>query len=156
MEMLTKKEIIHKLHMEEIFLCEIMHIEVIPFTFAEIGEFEGMFVVSEEIIILDNKLLKTPFANILQIFIHELRHYYQLVKSKSNDDRYEMWNYEFKRGTSKHILDYLLSPLEIDAFAFSQVILEYVYGISYEKFPRELQEIINEYKQYNNLLDFDQ
>lgn len=145
-------EIISYLNYEQQFLSDLTNLEMIPVVFDELIQDNAIFDINEKVIILSSKLIKEGNLRILQTFLHEYRHYYQISKIKENPKKYEHWEYGLKT-ISQNIVDYYYNPLEIDAYAFAQVMMEYVYNVPYEEEIKPIQKVIEEYKRTNDLLD---
>lgn len=149
-----EEEILSFIFMEEVFLCELMGIEPIPVIFDKVKEGNSYFNIDEEYIVLSPELIKEGSSEILESFLHELRHYYQICMVKKDSYKYSHFKYGIEHSNHSNYLDYILSPVEVDAFAFAQVMMEYVYDQPYRELSKEVQEIIDDYKSSHNLLDF--
>lgn len=152
----NQEEVLSKLFYEEVFICELMKLESIPIIFDKLEGCEAQFIIMEGYIVLNENLMDKGYDYILEVFLHELRHYYQLncILDYPDDPKYASWKYDVEVKSITNIVDYYLSSVEIDAFAFAQVMMEYVYELPYKKLPEPIQKIIDDYKRQNNLFDF--
>lgn len=70
------------------------------------------------------------FKKKLFLTIHEFRHYYQDLYIESNDDYLSnLWEYEMKNYDMNNYLSY---HIELDAYAFSYLVLNYYFKIPYD------------------------
>ena len=152
----NQEEVLSKLYIEEIFICNLLKVDPIPIIFENLENSYAQFNIMEGYITLSNKLMEMGYEKILESTIHELRHYMQTcrVLDFPDEHKYQAWKYEItEKVDPSNIIDYYLSNVEIDAYAFTQVMLEYVYELPYTKLPKGIQKIINEYKLNNNLFE---
>lgn len=148
-----EEELLSFIETEELFLCNLMNVEPIQIIFEKLEKDNALFDAKNEYIILSSKLINDGSTNVLESFLHEFRHYYQVCMIKTNSPKFAGWKYAFEHPAT-NLVDYYLSPLELDAYAFAQVMMEYVYQLPYRKRQKEIQQLINEYKSQNNLFDF--
>ena len=149
-----EEELLALVEYEEMFLCDLMHLEMIPIAFDNLKDMNGFYDVTNKIIILSNELKREGSSKVLESFLHEFRHYYQASMIEKYPDKYYGWKYALEHQ-SNNIVDYYLSPLELDAFAFAQMMMEYVYNLPYRIQDNHIQELINEYKT-NDILNFEE
>ena len=86
---------------------------------------------------------------LLFLALHELRHYYQELYVKNNNDFIsEKWKYEMDRYK---MADYMSYEIELDAYAFSYLILKNIYNIEYV-LPNEIKNSVLTYISKNKYL----
>ncbi len=86
---------------------------------------------------------------LLFLSIHELRHYYQDIYIKNNNDFIsEKWKYEMD---NYKMIDYLSYEIEIDAYSFSYLVLKNIYNIDYN-LPVEIKNKVLDYISKNKYL----
>jgi hypothetical protein len=79
---------------------------------------------------------------LIYLAIHELRHYYQDLYIKNNNDNLsEKWKYEMDNYNTDMYLDY---DIEIDAYSFAYLALKYLFNIKYKLHPT-IEEIVFKY-----------
>lgn len=116
-------------------------IEPIPVIFDDLDGEVARYDIIQEYIILNRKYINN-YPELINSTLHELEHHWQrLYVSSFNTPKAKRWQNEFKSYNPTNIMQ----EIEIDAYAFAQVICKCEFGIDY-KHPNELyQEIIDEY-----------
>ena len=96
------------------------------------------------IYIINDNDIKSLFLS-----IHELRHYYQDLYIKNNNDEISrIWEYDFKNYDLNNYLNY---HIELDAYAFSYLVLKHIYKIDYD-LPNVIKSKIYNYIEKNKYL----
>ena len=119
--------------------------------------------VPGNISVFDNKLqcikinpkYKEDKVTMVAALIHELEHYYQILYASNYDTpKARRWKKELQNYIAEgNPLGNILQEIEIDAEAFSQVILECEYGIKYKNPDPVYQLVIEEYIKSGKLLE---
>ena len=144
----NQEEILGKLQKVVFDVCnKWLFIEPIPILFSEdIGRDEARYDLKEQVIWLNVKN-QYNFISLLDSVLHELEHLYQHYYVSSCDTpKARRWKKEFENyiAAEDHFGN-LTQEIEIDAMAFSQLVLELDYGIKYEHHDPIIQELINRY-----------
>ena len=89
------------------------------------------------------------FNKKLFLSIHEFRHYYQDLYIENNDDYLSiLWEYEMN---NYDIGNYLSYNIELDAYAFSYLVMNYYFNIPYE-LPNIIKENVLHFIEKNKYL----
>lgn len=112
--------------------------------------------ITNQVIWLDKKNM-SHMVDLLDSVIHELEHYYQLhYVANYNTPKALRWKKELDNYiTSKNVIGNLTQEIEIDAYAFSQLVLETDYGIIYRHENPLIQELIDNYIHSRKILNDD-
>lgn len=96
-------------------------------------------------------------VDLMDSVIHELEHYYQLhYVANYNTPKALRWKKELDNYiTSENVIGNLIQEIEIDAMAFSQIVLETDYGIIYRHENPLIQELIDNYIHSRKILNDD-
>lgn len=153
-EYLIQEEILSKLYPFQYYVTNILGTLPLPIIYDNIVQ-DSILDTKEECIIINQKY----YNNLLEsakCIAHEQRHYYQLalIKQYPNDPLSIRLKEEFKNETKitdfnddNQILNYQYQEKEIDAFAFTQVIISSYYHINTTHPDKLYQAIIVAYKQ---------
>ena len=120
-------------------------LEVVPIVFKEANYSEvAGFDVANKVIWLDKKH-KNDIVELMNSVIHELEHYYQLVYvTNYNTSKALRWKKELDNYiTSCNAFENLIQEIEMDAYAFAQIVLETEYGVIYRHKDSLIQELID-------------
>ena len=132
-------------------------IKPIPVLFAEdIGTDEARLDLKEEVIWLNSKNQNNKIE-LLAAVLHELEHLYQAYYVSSMDTpKAKRWKEEMNNYVGgEDPLRNLIQEIELDANAFSQIVLANDYGIHYEHQEPIIQELINRYIKSGKMLNDD-
>lgn len=153
-EYLIQEEILSKLYPFQYYVTNILGTLPLPIIYDNIVQ-DSILDTKEECIIINQKY----YNNLLEsakCIAHEQRHYYQLalIKQYPNDPLSIRLKEEFKNETKitdfnddNQILNYQYQEKEIDAFAFTQVIISSYHHINTTHPDKLYQAIIVAYKQ---------
>ena len=120
---------------------EYLGIEPIPVVFEALPEDVARYDFKLEVIILNNKY-KDDFIELLDGCLHELEHHWQrLYIANNNTPKALRWKKEFENYDKYN----QIQEIEIDACAFSQVILSCEFGLSYKHPNQYIQLLIDDY-----------
>ena len=120
---------------------EYLGIEPIPVVFEALPEDVARYDFKLEAIIL-NKKYKDDYIELLDGCLHELEHHWQrLYIANNNTPKALRWKKEFENYDKYH----QIQEIEIDACAFSQVILSCEFGLSYKHPNQYIQLLIDDY-----------
>lgn len=132
-------------------------LDIIPILFKEANypEVAG-FDITNQVIWLD-KNKKGNMVDLMDSVIHELEHYYQLhYVANYNTPKALRWKNELDNYiASENVIGNLTQEIEIDAMAFSQIVLETDYGIIYRHKDPLIQELIDNYIHSRKILNDD-
>lgn len=132
-------------------------LDIIPILFKEANypEVAG-YDITNQVIWLDKKNM-SHMVDLMDSVIHELEHYYQLhYVANYNTPKSLRWKKELDNYiTSKNVIGNLTQEIEIDAYAFSQIVLETDYGIIYRHENPLIQELIDNYIHSRKILNDD-
>lgn len=133
-------------------------VEALPICFENIQEDSRLILEYPAHIEINRKYLHNH-EECLKSICHELRHVYQIYKvADPENDRHERWHKElFNHFTPINlndkvsVVEYNTKEVEIDAYAFTQVILHQEYGLEIKHPNKAYQIIIEAYidKYYN-------
>ena len=132
-------------------------IKPIPVLFGEhIGTDEARLVVKEQVIWLNTKN-QNDKVELLASLLHELEHMYQILYVANFDTpKAKRWKTELDNYIGgEDPVGNLLQEIELDANAFSQIVLASDYGIHYEHQDPIIQELINRYIKSGKMLNDD-
>lgn len=119
------------------YLC----IEPIPVVFEKLDGDVSRYDFKLQAIILNNKYIN-DYVELLDSCLHELEHHWQRIYIANNDTpKAKRWKEELKNYNRLDVTQ----EIEIDAYAFAQVILSCEFGIIHKHPNNELQYIIDEY-----------
>ena len=120
---------------------EYLGIESIPVVFEALSEDVARYDFKLEAIILNNKY-KDYYIELLDGCLHELEHHWQrLYIANNNTPKALRWKKEFENYDKYN----QIQEIEIDACAFSQVILSCEFGLSYKHPNQYIQLLIDDY-----------
>lgn len=120
---------------------EYLGIEPIPVVFEALPEDVARYDFKLEAIIL-NKKYKDDYIELLDGCLHELEHHWQrLYIANNNTPKALRWKKEFENYDKYN----QIQEIEIDACAFSQVILSCEFGLSYKHPNQYIQLLIDDY-----------
>ena len=132
-------------------------LDIIPILFKETNypEVAG-FDITNQVIWLDKKN-KDNIIELMNSVIHELEHYYQLhYVANYNTPKALRWKNELDNYiVSENVIGNLTQEIEIDAMAFSQIVLETDYEIIYRHDNSLIQELIDRYIKSRKILNDD-
>ena len=153
-EYLIKEETLSKLYPFQYYVNDILGTLPLPIIYETIEQ-DSILDTKEECIIINKKY----YDNLLEsakCIAHEQRHFYQLslITQCPNDPLSIRLKEEFNNETKitdfndeNQILNYQYQEKEIDAFAFTQVIISSYYHINTIHPDKQYQKIIDLYKQ---------
>lgn len=153
-EYLIQEETLSKLFPFQYYVTDILGTLPIPIIYETIEQ-DSILDIKDECIIINQKY----YNNLLEsakCIAHEQRHYYQLslITQCPNDPLSIRLKEEFNNETKitdfnddNQILNYQYQEKEIDAFAFTQVIISSYYHINTIHPDKQYQKIIDLYKQ---------
>lgn len=120
---------------------EYLGIESIPVVFEALPEDVARYDFNLEAIILNNKY-KDDYIELLDGCLHELEHHWQrLYIANNNTPKALRWKKEFENYDKYN----QTQEIEIDACAFSQVILNCEFGFNYKHPNKYIQLLIDDY-----------
>lgn len=132
-------------------------LDIIPILFKETNypEVAG-YDITNQVIWLDKKN-RGNMVDLMDSVIHELEHYYQLhYVANYNTPKALRWKKELDNYiTSENVIGNITQEIEIDAMAFSQIVLETDYGIIYRHKNPLIQELIDTYIHSRKILNDD-
>lgn len=129
------------------YLC----IEPIPVVFDYLEDDISRYDFNLKAIILNNKYIN-DFEELLDSCLHELEHHWQrLYVASNNTPKALRWKEELKNYNRLDVTQ----EIEIDAYAFAQVILSCEFGIIHRHPNEELQSLIDEYINSRKILSED-
>ena len=130
----------------EEMLCDYLRLELIPVINGAISEDSRYYPKGEYIIISDEKLKDKVEAQ--KCLIHELRHYYQYKCVSTNNQAepmLEQWKKELEIYDTLAPDIQLCTFLEIDAYAFTKVIMKQWFKKDIIHFDDEYEKALNLY-----------
>lgn len=153
MEFIIKRSeevILEYIREEAYFICTLFNYEQTCIYFDDIEE-HGKFIINTGEIILSRKLLDLPYEALMETLLHELRHFYQLNQILDNVNKpiVKKWTKELISNSNDRSAN-----LEIDAIAFAQVMLRYVYDCIPTKRDDKIQHLVNDHLREINVLEF--
>ena len=152
-EYLIQEETLSKLYPFQFYVINVLGTLQLPIIYDRIEQ-DSILDTKEECIIINQKY----YDNLLEsakCIAHEQRHYYQLslITECSNDPLSIRLKEEFQNPSiitdfndDNQILNYQYQENEIDAFAFTQVIISCYYHINTTHPDNQYQNIIDLYK----------
>lgn len=132
-------------------------LDIIPILFKEANYPEvAEYDITNQVIWLDKKNNGNT-VELMDSVIHELEHYYQLhYVANYNTTKALRWKKELDNYiTIENVIGNLIQEIEIDAMAFSQIVLETDYGIIYRHENPLIQELIDNYIHSRKILNYD-
>ena len=126
-------------------------IEPIPVVFESLPEDISRYDFKLQAIILNRKYIN-DFVELLDSCMHELEHHWQRFYIGSNDTpKARRWKNELEHYNKYNITQ----EIEIDAYAFSQVILSCEFGIIHKHPDKYIQFLIDDYINSRKILNDD-
>lgn len=154
----NQEELLPKLQQVVFNVCDKwLGVEPIPVLFGEhIETDEARLDIKEQVIWLNPKN-QGNWIELLDSLLHELEHLYQVIYAHSKDTpKAKRWKKELENYIGEEDpLGNLLQEIELDAMAFSQVVLADEYGIHYEHPDPLIQELVDRYIKSGKLLSED-
>jgi len=130
---------------------EYLGIESIPVVFEKLDGDVSRYDFKLQAIILNNKYIN-DYVELLDSCFHELEHHWQTIYIANNDTpKAKRWKEELKHYNRLDVTQ----EIEIDAYAFAQVILSCEYGIIKKHPNEELQYLIEDYINSRKILKDD-
>ena len=130
---------------------EYLGIESIPVVFEKLDGDVSRYDFKLQAIILNNKYIN-DYVELLDSCFHELEHHWQRIYIANNDTpKAKRWKEEFKHYNRLDVTQ----EIEIDAYAFAQVILSCEFGIIKKHPNEELQYLIEDYINSRKILKDD-
>lgn len=122
-----------------------------PIVFDETIKSDAIYNVELDASII-NTNISNDFYTSLKACIHELRHFYQRKYIDANNDEIsKVWKYEFDNYiTEDNLDDYLNQQIELDAYAFTQYVVEHELKGCIEIIDPIIQSKINKIKEKYN------
>lgn len=129
------------------YLC----IEPIPVVFESLDEDISRYDFKLQAIILNRKYIN-DYEELLDSCLHELEHHWQRIYIASNNTpKAKRWKKELKNYDKYN----LTQEIEIDAYAFAQVILSCEFGIVRKHPDKYMQYLIDDYINSRKILNDD-
>lgn len=133
---MNKKEICAKFATE---ICDILNISVPTIKFVSVDQMRTgtqIAALTPDAVLIRNNIAVSP--ELFFSLAHELRHAYQIASGESLE--------EYQRSDQINIEQYNLQPLEVDANAFSALIMSDFFGIvpQFQNMPDAVREAIND------------
>lgn len=149
-------EILGRLEHVVEYICDTwMKVEPIPILFGEnMGE-ASSFLDFKNLVIWLNPSIQNEYVRLLDATLHELEHYYQIIYALNfTSPKAKRWKNELTNYIGlENPVEYALQEIEIDACAFSQVVLATEFGIMH-KFPNpDIQNLIEEYIKSKKIIE---
>lgn len=120
---------------------EYLGIEPIPVVFESLPEDISRYDFKLQAIILNRKYIN-DYVELLDSCLHELEHHWQRFYIGSNDTpKANRWKNELEHYDKYNITQ----EIEIDAYAFAQVILSCEFGIIHKHPDKYMQYLIDDY-----------
>lgn len=132
-------------------------IEPIPVLFGEhMGNDDGKLDLKEQVIWLNPKNVDNKIQ-LMNITIHEFEHLYQSIYIQNFDTpKAKRWRKEMNNYIGgDNPIAYIMQEIEIDAHAFSQIVLATDYGIIYNHPDPIVQLMIDKYIKSKKILKDD-
>ena len=130
---------------------EYLGIETIPVVFEKLDGDVSRYDFKLQAIILNNKYIN-DYVELLDSCFHELEHHWQMIYIANNDTpKAKRWKEELKHYNRLDVTQ----EIEIDAYAFAQVILSCKFGIIKKHPNEELQYLIEDYINSRKILKDD-
>ncbi len=128
------------------YVCQTwLGIDNIP-VIIEVMEEDARFYVNELYIAISNAFIN-DFNEMIFSLLHELEHYFQWVYANLYDTE------KAKRWLTLFNTNEPLNELEIDAYAFAEVVMNCEFGINRKHKDPEVQRIIEKYIYTSNFLE---
>lgn len=133
---------------------EYLGIDPIPIIFEEVPGNISVLDVKQRCIKLNPKY-KNDKEMLVAASVHELEHWYQILYvSNYNTPKAKRWRLELENYISdKNPNMYILQEIEIDAEAFTQIVLETEFGITYRNSNPLIQKLIDKYIRSEKILE---
>ena len=130
---------------------EYLGIESIPVVFEKLEGDVSRYDFKLQAIILNNKYID-DYVELLDSCFHELEHHWQRIYIANNDTpKARRWKEEFKHYNRLDVTQ----EIEIDAYAFSQVILNCEFGLIHKHPNDYVQILIDDYIRSRKILNDD-
>lgn len=130
---------------------EYLGIDSIPVVFEKIEGDISRYDFKLQAIILNSKYIN-DYEELLDSCLHELEHHWQRLYIASKDTpKARRWKHELENYNRLDVTQ----EIEIDAYAFAQVILSCEFGIIKHNPVRELQYLIDDYINSKRILSDD-
>ena len=130
---------------------EYLGIESVPVVFEKLEGDVSRYDFKLQAIILNNKYID-DYVELLDSCFHELEHHWQRIYIANNDTpKARRWKEEFKHYNRLDVTQ----EIEIDAYAFAQVILSCEFGIIKKHPDLEIQYLIEDYIRSRKILNDD-
>ncbi len=141
-EKLKEVEMESKLQDIANYVCENwLHLDSIPIIIEEIEE-DARFYVNELYIGINSSFINNINEMIFSL-LHELEHYFQWVYANLYDtEKSKRWKQLFNEESNE---EYVINELEIDAYAFAEVVMNCEFGINRKHKDPKIQKIIEKY-----------
>ena len=152
-EYLIQEETLSKLYPFQFYVTNVLGTLQLPIIYDSIEQ-DSILDTKEECIIINQKYYNNLLESV-KCIAHEQRHYYQLslISQCPNDPLSIRLKEEFQNPSiitdfndDNQILNYQYQEKEIDAFAFTQVIISSYYHINTTHPDNQYQNIIDLYK----------
>lgn len=142
-EIYNQQKILDKLQKEIDKIAETyLGIEPIPVVFGQNMEDDEAMYDGELQAILLNPKNQEDYIQLLESCLHELEHHYQIFYANAFDTpKAKRW----KKELENYQLGNPMQEIEIDAYAFAQVVLMKEYGITYKHPDEAYQTLIHYY-----------
>ena len=130
---------------------EYLGIDPIPVVFESLSEDMSRYDFKLQAIILNRKYIN-DYVELLDSCLHELEHHWQRFYIASNDTpKAKRWKNELENYDKYKVTQ----EIEIDAYAFSQVILSCEFGIIHKHPNKYMQYLIDDYINSRKILNDD-
>ena len=151
-EMWEEQELLDELQKYIDKVCkEYLGIDSIPIVFETIKGDISRYDFKLQAIILNRKY-KNDYVELLDSCFHELEHHWQRIYISNNDTpKAKRWEKEFKNYNRED----QTQEVEIDAYAFSQVILNCEFGLTHKHPDPYIQYLIDDYINSRKILNDD-
>ena len=151
-EMWEEQELLDELQKYIDKVCkEYLGIDSIPIVFETIKGDISRYDFKLQAIILNRKY-KNDYVELLDSCFHELEHHWQRIYIANNDTpKAKRWEKEFKNYNRED----QTQEVEIDAYAFSQVILNCEFGLTHKHPDPYIQYLIDDYINSRKILNDD-
>ena len=144
--MLSPKIITETLDELQDYLCDLLGVDKLEIITKDIKE-DAILDIKNNSIVLSEKISK-DMVEAKKALIHEMRHQYQMyciTLDIEEEPMRKMWALEIKHDVHRFDVDYMNQLyIEIDAYAFTKVIMEKQYGYII-KYGKEYEKIVEDY-----------
>lgn len=118
-----------------------LHLDSIPIIIEEIEE-DARFYVNELYIGINSSFINNLNEMVFSL-LHELEHYFQWVYANSYDtEKAKRWKQLFNEVSNE---EYVINELEIDAYAFAEIVMNCEFGINRKHKDPVVQMLIEKY-----------